>query len=321
VTAKQLGRLVQTAVVAWSDDYGSSLGAALAFYALLCLAAVLLVAVAAGLFLDPAFAQRALPAVFGGGTAAALLNDVHASSGGWIAMASGVVALGIGAAALFGELQDALNRIWRVPLPRPPGLLRLIRERLPGFGMILGAGLLALALLSASAAIAALAGRGSEPVGARWLPLEAVYCGASLALLTLALACIYQSVPRMVIAWHDVWIGAAATAVLFTIGLSLLGWYLGRFAMASPLAAVASPIALALWVYYSAQVFLLGAELSRVFAHALGSRRKHPAAMPALVIARRTKAAGEQEAPILVRPWPYERARQRGAVRARSERT
>jgi membrane protein len=322
VTAKQLGRLVQTAVVAWSDDYGSSLGAALAFYALLCLAALLLVGLAlAGLILDPASMQRALPAVLGGGTGAALLNKTHASSGGWIALAAGLVMLAVGVAALFGELQDALNRIWRAPLPRPPGLLRLIRERLPCFGTMLGVGLLVLALLSASAAIAALAGRGSDPFGGQSLPLQLVHFGASQVLFTLAFARLYQSVPRLLIAWRDVWIGAAVTALLFTIGESGLGWYLGQFATASPLAAAAAPIALALWAYYSAQVFLLGAELSRAFAHTLGSRRKQPAETPAQVIPRRPRVTGQEEAPILVRPWPHDRAPQRGALRARSERT
>jgi membrane protein len=321
-TVKRFGPLVQTAVVAWSDDYGSSLGAALAFYAVLCVAALLLVALAlSGLILDPASAQRALPAVLGSGTAAALLNQTHAWSGGWIALAAGLVTLAVGIVALFGELQDALNRIWRAPLPRPPGLLRLIRERLPCFGTMLGVGLLVLALLCASAAIAALAGRGSDPFGGRTLPLELVHCGASLALFTLAFARVYQSVPRVPVAWRDVWIGAAVTALLFTIGESGLGWYLGRFAIASPLAAAAAPIALAVWAYYSAQVFLLGAELSRAFAHTLGSRRKQPAATPALVTPRRPRVTGQPEAPILVRPWPHDRAPQRGALRARSERT
>jgi membrane protein len=322
VTAKQLGPLVQAAGVAWSDDYGSSLGAALAFYALLCLAALLLVALAlSGLILDPTSMQRALPAILGSGSGAALLNKTHASSGGWIALVAGLITLALGMAALFGELQDALNRIWRAPLPRPPGLLRLIRERLPCFGTMLGVGLLICALLFASAAIAALAGRGTDLFGGQTLPLQLVHCGASLALFTLAFARVYQSVPRVLIAWRDVWIGAAVTALLFTIGESWLGWYLGQFAIASPLAAAAAPIALALWAYYSAQAFLLGAELSRAFAHTLGSRRKQPAATPALVLPRRPRVNGQPESPILVRPWPHDRAPRRGAHRARSERT
>jgi membrane protein len=252
--------------VAWTEDYASSMGAALAFYSVVSLAPVLLVAIAVtGLFFDTASAQRALvaevQALLGGGAAATveiLLKTGHSPSGGWIATALGLLTLLVGASAVFGELQDALNRIWRAPLPRPPGLLRLVREQLASFVMILGVGALLLVSLILSAAISAL-GSWSDALGKASLLLGAINFSAIASTF-----------------------GAAGSLVLLLLG-----------------------------VYYSAQIFLLGAEFTWAFAHAYGSRRGHPQTEPALPIPRRARVAERQEAPILVKPWPYELATKR----------
>jgi membrane protein len=312
-------QLVRTSVSAWSEDYASSMGAALAFYTVFSVAPILLIAIAvAGLVFDTAAAQHAvaaeLQALLGSGAAAAvqaLLESAHSPSGGWISTAIGIVTLLIGASAVFGELQDALNRIWRAPLPRPPGLLRLVRDRLLSFGMILGVGFLLIVSLVLSAAITALGQRWGAALGHQALLLEAADFGLSFGLITLSFALIYKYVPRVAIEWRDVWIGAAVTALLFTVGKSLIGAYLGRSGIASAFGAAGSLIVLLLWVYYSAQIFLFGAEFTWAFAHAYGSRRGRAQVAPATTIPRRATAASAQEAPILVKPWSNDRVTRR----------
>jgi membrane protein len=314
---EQLGRLFRSAVVAWNDDYGSSLGAALALYAMACLASLLLVTLAGcGLLLDTASGQRALQTLLGGWPAAnvtALLHRGYAAADNWLAMALGLAGLCVATAALFGELQDALNRIWRAPLPRPPGLLRLVRERLAACALLLAVGLVVLVSLSLNAVFAAL-GRDTDAA----LALEAINFGVTLALLAVGLAAVYRFIPRVAIDWREVRIGAAGSALLLTVGLWLLGFYLGRDATGSPFGVAEALIALVLWVYCSAQIFLLGAQFTRVFAAAYGAQRTRPP-LPATP-SRRTRNAGQAEAPILVKPWPYERAAPRSTASERAVR-
>jgi membrane protein len=313
----QLGGLVRSAVLAWNDAYGSSLGAALAFYALACLASLLLVVLAGcGLVLDTVSGQRALQALLGAGNATnvtALLQRGYAAADHWLVTVLGLIGLCVAAAALFGELQDALNRIWRAPLPRPPGLLRLIRERLPTFALLVAVGLVVLVSLSMSAVFAALGRDAAAALG-----VEAINLGVSLALLAVALAALYRFLPRVVIDWRDVRIGAAGSALVLTLGTWLVGFYLGRGAAASPFGVAEALIALGLWVYGSAQIFLLGAQFTRVFALAHGSPHTQP--LPATLSSRRNRNAGQAEAPILVKPWPYERPSPRSTAGARAAR-
>lgn len=319
MTPKQSWRLVRTAVSAWGDDYASSMGAALAFYTVFSVAPILLIAIAvAGLVFDTSAAQRAvaaeLQALLGSGAAAAvkaLLESAHSPSGGWISSTIGVVTLLIGASAVFGELQDALNRIWRAPLPRPPGLLRLVRDRLLSFGMILGVGFLLIVSLIFSAAISALGQRWGAAPASQPLLLETVDFALSFGLITLLFALIYKYIPRVAVEWRDVWIGAAVTALLFTVGKSLIGVYIGRSGIASAFGAAGSLIVLLLWVYYSAQIFLLGAEFTWAFAHACGSRRGRSQIAPPATIPRRPTEESAQEAPILVKPWSDARVTRR----------
>ncbi len=314
VPPKQLGRLFGSAVVAWNDDYGSSLGAALALYALACLALLLLVALAGGsLVLDTASGQRALQALLGGWPAASVTAQLHrgyAAADLWLATAVGLGGLAVAAAALFGELQDALNRIWRAPLPRPAGLWRLVRERPAAFALLLAVGVVVLVSLSLNGVFAALDRDAA-------LGLEAINLGVSLALLAVALAALYRSIPRVVIDWRDVRIGAAGSALLLTLGVWLLGFYLGRGAAASPVGVAETLIALVFWAYCSAQIFVLGAHFTRVLASAHGAQRTHPPALPAIPGSRRHRNAGQMEAPILVKPWPYERAAPRSTTSER----
>jgi membrane protein len=310
VSGRHLWQLVRSTVAAWGEDYAQSMGAALSFYALFSVAPILLIAVAvAGLVFDTEAAQRAvadqLTGLMGKDAATAveaLLKSAHSPSGNLLSTIIGAVALLIGASAVFGELEDALNRIWRVELPRPPGLWRLVRSRLVSFGMILGVGLLLIVSLAFSTAIAAADQRWGARIGHQTLLLEGINFIVSSGLITVAFALIYKLVPRAPVQWRDVWIGAAVTALLFTIGKSLIGFYLGKAGVASAFGAAGSLIALLLWVYYSAQIFLLGAEFTWVYAHSFGSYRERPQPAPASAVPRRPPRPSE-ETPILVQPW------------------
>jgi membrane protein len=194
---------------------------------------------------------------------------------GAIATVIGVLVLLLGATTVFGELQNALDRIWRAPArQKSSGWWNLIRTRLLSFGMVLGIAFLLMVSLVMSAALAALGKLWAFP---GWEVLShTLDVLVSFALTTTLFALIYKFIPRVHVAWHDVWIGAAITAVLFAVGKFLIGLYIGKSAVASTFGAAGSLVVLMLWVYYSAQIFLLGAEFTWVYAHEHGSRRGKP---------------------------------------------
>ena len=288
--------LAKRAFAAWVDDYAPSMGAALAYYTLFSLAPLLLIVVSiAGLVFGPdaargeIFAQlRGLVGDDGAAAAQSLLQSVNKPAQGVLATVIGVATLLLGAASVFVELQNALDRIWRAPPRRDSGVWSLVTTRLLSFGMVLGIGFLLIVSLLASAAIAALGKLYSESFGGWAFVAEALNFAISFAVVTTLFALIYKVLPRVRIGWRDVWTGAAATALLFSIGKSLIGLYLGRSGLASAFGAAGSLIVLLVWTYYSAQIFLLGAEFTHVYAHACGTRST-PAAAAAI-------AAGSGEA-------------------------
>jgi membrane protein len=262
--------LARRAFAAWSEDYAPSMGAALAYYALFSIAPLALIAVGiAGFFFGE---QAARGELFGElaslmGTDAArtvegLLAHAAKPASGLAAMAIGGLTLLLGASSVFSELQSDLDRIWRSPAAAR-GMRGLLRSRLLAFALVLIVAFVLVGSLIASAAVAALADS--------WL---AGLADAALgfALLTAAFAAVYKIVPRVRIAWRDVGLGAAVTAALFAAGKALIGLYLGRAAPASVFGAAGSLVVLMIWVYYSAQIFLLGAEFTRLYAHEHGSR-------------------------------------------------
>lgn len=273
-----LRRLVRT----WLDGYVPSMGAALAYYTVFSLSPLLLIVVSvAGL----AFGQEAargeiaaqLQGLMGEHSASAiqaLLASVQRPSEGIAATALGLVLLLAGATSVFGELQDALDRIWRVPQrQRHTGWLSLARARLLSFGMVLALGFLLTVSLLASAGLAAL-GRWWSPFLAGWYVLAVVVNAAvGFALVTTMFALIYKLMPRVPVQWRDVWIGALFTAVLFSLGKSLFGLYVGRSGVASGFGAAGSLVVVLLWVYFSAQTFLMGAQFTWVYAQVFGSQQ------------------------------------------------
>jgi membrane protein len=182
--------------------------------------------------------------------------------------------LHLGRWPVFGELQNALDRIWRAPVRvNEGGLFSLLRSRLLSFGMILGVAFLLMVSLMLSALIAALGAWWGQLFGG-WSVLAQLINGVvSFALTAVVFALIYKLMPRVRVRWGDVVLGALATAVLFTLGKVLIGAYIGKTGVASGFGAAGSIVIVLVWVYYSSQIFLLGAEFTRVYAHSLGSMR------------------------------------------------
>ena len=284
MTVDDLWGVIKGAVSGWVDDYAQSMGAALAYYTMFSIAPLLLIVISiAGLVFGEEAARgeifSQLEGMLGAPGALAvqgLLESVRKPSESMTGAVFGVTLLLIGATSVFGELQNALDRIWRAPVRvARSGLWILIRTRLLSFGMILGIGFLLMVSLVASAALAALQ-KWWGPVFRDWAVASIIEAVLSFLVFTVLFAIIYKMVPRVRIGWKDVWIGAATTSLLFTVGKVLIGVYIGRSGIASGFGAAASLVVVLVWVYYSAQIFLLGAEFTRAYAHRFGSRRNLP---------------------------------------------
>jgi membrane protein len=267
--------LSRDAVTAWIDDGAPSMGAALAYYTLFSIAPLLLIVIAVAGAVFGADAARgeifsSLRGLLGAEGAAAiesLLASVQHKEQAGLGALVGTALLLVGATTVFAELQSSLDRIWRVP-PRPmqPGWWAVLRARLLSFGLILGVGFLLMVSLVASAALTAW-GRWWAPMfgGFPWL-LDAANATLGFALTTLLFAMIFKFMPSVRIAWRDVALGAVLTATLFSIGKWLIALYIGTTAVASGFGAAGSLVVLMIWVYGSAQIFLVGAEFTRLVA-------------------------------------------------------
>ena len=278
-------QLLKRAGQAWLDDYAPCMGAALAYYTVFSLAPLLLIMIAiAGLVFG---ADAARGEIFGqlrglmGDDAAkgieALLASVSKPSEGITATVVGVVVLVIGATTVFGELQDALDRIWRAPTrDKSGGWWGLLRARLLSFGMIFGIAFLLMVSLVLSAGMAALGKWWGGMFGGWEVLAQVVNAVLSFGLTTAVFAFIYKLMPRVRVQWHEVWLGAAVTALMFTVGKTLIGLYIGKTGVASGFGAAGSVVIVLVWVYYSAQVFLMGAEFTWVYARTFGSMRGQP---------------------------------------------
>jgi membrane protein len=269
------------AISCWIDHNASSTGAALAFYTLFAVAPVLIIAVAlASTLLGENSAQarildemRSLLGNSGASAVSTLLASADYQHKSARAATIGLITLLIGATSVFGELQNALNTIWQTP-PRTQSesIWQFVRVRILSFGMILGLGFLMLVSLVVSASLATLSGWFGNALPGWTIVLAVLNLVVGFALTTLVFSMIYKYMPREQIAWGDVWIGSLVTALLFTVGKVLIGLYLGRNAFTSTYGAAGSFVVLLLWVYYSAQIFLLGAEFTHIFAYQRGSR-------------------------------------------------
>ena len=279
---RNIADLFKAAALNWVRDYAQSMGAALAFYMMFSIAPLLLIVISiAGLVFGEDAARgeiyEQLHGLLGSHGAAAvqgLLESAGRPTESVLATLFGSAVLFIGATSVFAELQDALDRIWRAPQRAPrSGLWNLIRARLLSFGMILGIGFLLIVSLAFSAALAALS-RWWDPLSQGWLTIaNSIEVSLSIVLVTVVFALIYKTMPRASVAWRDVWIGAAVTSLLFLAGKFLIGLYLGRSGISTGFGAAASLVLVLLWVYYSAQIFLFGAEFTWAYCHQFGSRK------------------------------------------------
>lgn len=270
--------LLKEACSAWLDDNAPSLGAALAFYTIFSLAPVLIVAIAVtGVVFGQGAAEgeilRQIQALAGETPAKAIqtvIQSSHRAALDAVAATIGISTVLVGASGAFNELQDALNKIWRVK-PRSENILVCaIRKRFLSFVLVLGTGLLLLVSLALSAALAAVGKYMGHLLPTPVFLLESANFLLSLGVITLLFALIFKVLPDTEIAWSDVWIGAGVTSLLFTIGKVLIGLYLGRSTLASAYGAAGSLVILLVGIYYSAQILLLGAEFTHICANKRG---------------------------------------------------
>jgi membrane protein len=272
--------MLRETLAEWRDDHGARLAAALAYYTLLSIAplVVLTVTLLGTIFGEEAARgqiSRELGGVVGAQAAGAIetiAEHARQPSGSIIGSIVGVVVLLVGASGVFGELQSALNAIWQVQ-PRPGrGLVGVIKDRFFSFTMVAGVAFLLLVSMLASAVLASLGDFFSRvlPGGeALWFVLNNLI---SFGIVSTLFALVFKVVPDAKVRWHDVWFGAAITALLFTLGKALMGLYLGKSSLVSSYGAAGSLVALVVWVYYSTQILFIGAELTQVYARRHGSR-------------------------------------------------
>jgi len=264
----------------WREDEALELGAALAYYTIFSIAPLLLVVIAvAGLVWGREAVQGQIVGQLGhlvgpqGGEAIQTLVANAAKQGRGSSILATIVAFAtslLGATGVFAELQSTLNHIWNVKATPKNGIWGFLRTRVISFGMILGVGFLLLVSLVISAALAAIDNYMVGLMPGIEILIRIVSFVLSLGVITVLLAMIYRYLPDVKISWRDVWVGAAVTALLFTVGKVLLGLYLGRSSTASVFGAAGSLVILLLWIYYSAQILFFGAEFTQVYARYRG---------------------------------------------------
>ena len=275
----RLWAVLKEAFAGWWNDGVPRMGAALAYYTLFALAPVLTVAIlVAGMAFGPEAVRgeivqqiEGLVGRDGARAIQSILEGAANSSASIPAAIIGVITFFLGATGAFLELQGDLDAIWRVkPRSRGNFLRELLTQRIISFGLVLGFAFLLLTSLAVSAALAAVhtyMGNAFPGAAVLW---EAVNLVVSLGVITLLFALIYKVLPDVKLAWRDVWMGSLVTAGLFTVGKFLIGLYLGTSGFASTYGAAGSVIVVLMWVYYSSQIILLGAEFTRAYAERLG---------------------------------------------------
>lgn len=279
---KRFFRLARKSVQAWMDDYASSIGAAIAFYTVFSLAPLMLIVIGvAGFFWGEEAVRgelmRQVSTMVGESGAQAVEAVVQSGANepqqGMVATIVSVTFLLIGSTRVFAELQSALDRIWKVPArEKTTGICKLVRARLLSFGLVLSLAFLLLVSLVVSTVLSALGSWAGALLPGWELILQILNTLVSFGILTVLFAMIFKFMPQADVAWKDVWTGAFVTALLFELGKLVIGLYVGKSAVASSYAAAGSLVIVLLWVYYAAQVFLLGAEFTWVYANEQGSR-------------------------------------------------
>lgn len=300
---KYIGVLKQT-FKEFGEDKVPRLGAALAYYTIFSIGPLLLIAVAmAGIFLGDEAARGGISTelgkVFGAEMAKALETMIQAAAkpkSGTIATIIGVLTLMLGASGVFGQLKDALNTIWNVEPEKAGGVLGFLKGRFLSMAMVLGIGFLLLVTLVVDTVINAMGGYLERLVGGEAV-MHVIQLGLSFVVAVVLFAAIFRILPDLTIAWRDVWLGAAFTSLLFVLGKFGLGIYLGKAAPGSAYGAAGSLVILLIWVYWSSQIMLLGAEFTQVYAREHGSLKGDTSKREA-----RAKAARPEDRPKAAEP-------------------
>jgi len=273
----RLAQILSRTVSAWQDDKVPRLSAALAFYALLSSAPLVIIIVAvAAVAYGPEAARGQLVWDISGfiGTERArvvqeLIQSANKPFSGLAATSLGLLTLAVGASSVVIELRDALNTIWHVPVAVGArgisGLVRLVKERCYSIGLVLGGGLLLLLSLAVNASLATIGESLGSLMPSSEVMLQAITLLMSLVVSAFLFATVYKALPDVSLHWKDVIVGGSVTALLFEAGKQLIGLYLGRTTLGSTYGAAGSLVLLLVWVYYSAQVFFLGAEFTKIY--------------------------------------------------------
>lgn len=279
-----LPSLFKLAYQGWKEDYASRLSAALAYYTIFSLAPLLVIVIAiTGLIWEAEAVQaqilsqvQSLVGAEGADFVANLITNTGSRGEDIVVLIIGILALLFGALGVFNELHNSLNIIWNVKQEQVKGFLQAVKkviiDRLLSFTMILGIGFLLLVSLVVTAGLSAT----QETIGNAFpmseFILQVVNLVISLGVITVLFALIFKFLPDAQISWRDVWLGALVTAMLFSIGKTAIGIYLGNSAVASIFGAAGSLVLLLLWIYYSAQILFFGAEFTQVYANKYGSK-------------------------------------------------
>ncbi len=280
MSAQSVWDLIKQTASTWSEINAPRLGAALAYYTILSVAPLLVVCIGiAGLLFGPKAAQDQIAYQIqnvvgpqGGAALQSLLKHADNPPAGIAATVAGFIMLLFGASGVFGELRDSLNMVWGAKSTSGAGLIGMIKYRFFSFAMVLGIGFLLLVSLVLQAAIAAAGKLFREHLP---MPEPVLHIGSlvvTFVAVTILFALLYKVVPDVHIEWRDVLIGAGVTALLFSAGKFLIGLYLGKASVGSAYGAAGSLVVFIVWVYYSAQIFFMGAEFTHVFAERHGSR-------------------------------------------------
>jgi membrane protein len=271
-------KLVKQTLSDWDNDKVPRLGAALAYYALFSIPPLFLLVMASiGMFYKGDVTEAILlqlSTLMGADTARTVMeiSQLQSIGEGPLAGILGASLLLFGATGVFAELQDAMNTIWGVQ-PKPGrGFMDILKDRFMSFTMILGIAFLLLISMILTTLVEFLGSALASGVPGGKMIGHTLEVATSFAVVTLLFALMFKVLPDVKIAWNDVWIGAAATSVLFTIGKLLIGLYLAKAGVATPYGAAGSVVIMIVWVYYSSQILFLGAEFTKVYAHELGSR-------------------------------------------------
>jgi len=268
-------QLAKRAVTDFFEDGALSQAAAISFYMLLSMAPLLVIVISiAGFVWEPHKVRGQLVGELGGivgPEGATMLEEIIAKASenrgsGIVATVIGVITLLLGALGVFGQLKTALNTIWEVELKSGRGWKGMVMDRLLSFAMVLCIAFLLLVSMMAGAVISAAGGMIEQVVALPPVAMQAINLTVSFGLITLLFAAMFKILPDVTMPWRIVWIGAASTALLFTIGKHLIGLYLGHSSTASVYGAAGSLALILTWVYYSAAIFLLGAEFTQAYA-------------------------------------------------------